>query len=439
MIRSIEAETYADNPPLFSEYVKAPPDIRLLMDNQFRNVKTHARLLSKATWYEWRMKLLDGLRDGLNRHVDEMKADGDLLSKYEALLSSVVPDLVEKHSSLETEATSMQQLADEMENCDQTELRGAREKLSSVDDEIAQKKRQLAELQEEVQDKTDTIETGAELKAEFMAQIQRAEQIKEECRGWGAKEINDLRSAVRTIERQTGWSIISASSSPSGPILQMSYRNELRLTFHPGAFAVSSSNTSGKNMPLDLTYSSGTKTAPKLPPIASLILKSLQNHLPTIPQQTTPPRRLLRFISNTWALVINIEEETRLLGLHGMTKLKLSDQDSVLRTRCTLLNSTSNPKSKSKVSSPTPNKRIDIDFLVRTRVDSGDLLAAMDIDTDISVSKIYGFGVDNQVGVSEDKIRDLLVERVTGKSAGSSGLGNGVWAAAVNGVGESVF
>lgn len=171
----------------------APPDIRLLMDNQFRNVKTHARLLSKATWYEWRMKLLEGLKDGLNRHVEEMNADGEFLAKHESLLDGVVPALVEKHSSLEQEATNLQQLADEMENCDQDELRSAREKLAGVDEEIAAKKRQLQELQGEVKGKTDTIETGTELKAEFLAQIQEAERVKEECRGWSAKEINELK------------------------------------------------------------------------------------------------------------------------------------------------------------------------------------------------------------------------------------------------------
>lgn len=193
MIRSIEAETYADNPPLFREYMTAPPDIRLLMDNQFRNVKTHARLLSKATWYDWRMKLLDGLKEGLHRHVEEMKGDDEFLAKKESLLNRIVPELVGKHSSLEQEATSLQQLVDEMENCDQDELRRAREKLSSVEAEIESKKRQLKELREELQDKTDTIDTAAELKAEYTAQIEQAERVKEECRGWSAREINELK------------------------------------------------------------------------------------------------------------------------------------------------------------------------------------------------------------------------------------------------------
>lgn len=183
----------ADNPPLFREYVTARPDIRLLMDNQFRNVKTHARLLSKAMWYEWRMKLLEGLKEGLDRHVEEMQADDSLLSEQEAILQSVVPELVEKRALLDSEASRMQEIVDEMENIDPNELRMARERLAKVDAEIERKKRQLEEMQDDLQNKNDTIEAGAELKAEFLEQIREAERVREECRGWSIKEVNALK------------------------------------------------------------------------------------------------------------------------------------------------------------------------------------------------------------------------------------------------------
>lgn len=163
------------------------------MDNQFRNVKTHARLLSKAMWYEWRMKLLEGLKEGLDRHVQEMNADDIVLQKQEKLLNSVVPGLVGKHSVLQSEATKLQEIAEEMDNCDQDELRSARKKLSSVEAELVEKRKRLEEMQEELRDKTDTIEAGAELKAEFMDQIRQAERTKEECRGWSVKEVNALK------------------------------------------------------------------------------------------------------------------------------------------------------------------------------------------------------------------------------------------------------
>lgn len=445
VIRSIEAETYAENPPLFREYATAAPDIRLMMDNQFRNVKTHARLLSKATWYEWRMKLLEGLKDGLNRHVDEMKADGGLLSKYEELLNSVVPELVQRHSSLEEQASTMQQLADEMENCDQEELRGARQRLSTIDDEIASKKRQLEGMQKDVEDKTDAIDAGTELKTEFVAQIQEAERVKQECRGWSAKEISDLKVSVRTIERQTGWTIMSASASEAGPVLTMSYRNLLNLTFHPGAFHIETAKSSGgkPNMPLELVHRPvETKSAvpSRLSPIGSLVLKSLQKHLNNVQQSQTTPTQLLRFISEAWNLGLKLEEEARMLGFCGVTKSILSDDEDhlSLRARCTLLSPGKKPTKSKK--SPSPNKRIDIDFSVKAFVrtdNSPEGLGAMDFKTDIIASKVYGFGAGNEGGIPESEMKDLL----SGESnkEDETQFGDGVWYKAVRVLAGSAF
>ena len=465
IIRSIEAETYAENPPLFREYISAPADVRSLMDNQFRNVKTHARLLSKATWYEWRTKLLDGLKEGLNRHVDEMKADDKILSKYEAILNSVVPELTEKHSSLEQEATSLQQLTEEMENCDQDELRAAREKVSSTEDEIATKKQELEELQREVQDKTNIVEAGTEMKAEFVAQIQEAERVKEECRGWSAKEINELKTSVRNIEEQTGWAIVCAvpSGSAAGPSLTMSYRNQLQLMFHPGAFhtGTASKNPDTTNMPLELRYRPrDTKTftppTPQLSPIASLVLKSLQSHLNTIHQSTTAPRHMLRFISEAWDLVLNLEEETRMLEFCGVTKLNLLEVEDKpsLRARCTLLGA--NPSSKKAPQNGkgkgNGTRRIDIDFAVKTHVlqkhksdaNGARSIGVMDLETDVIATKIYGFDSGNQGGISEDQMRDILCQQIgaSGKSkdvkAGVQ-LGDGVWSRAVRMLTGTIF
>ncbi|KAF9884809.1 hypothetical protein FE257_001225 [Aspergillus nanangensis] len=447
IIRSIETETYADNPPLFREYMTAPPDIRLLMDNQFRNVKTHARLLSKATWYEWRMKLLDGLKDGLNRHTEEILADSDLLAKHETLLNGVVPALVEEHISLEQEATNLQQLADEMENCDQDELRNARERLSNTEEEIAAKKRQLQELQDEVKDKTDTIESGTEMKLEFLAQIQEAERVRQECRGWSAQEISALKASVETIERQTGWSIVSAKASDAktGPLVTMSYRNQLHLSFHPGTFGIGNNTdkNGGKNTPIELKHrpETGARTslAAHLSPIGMLVLKSLQRHVSGVQQSTKVPKQLLRFVSEAWDIMLNLEEEARMLEFCGVTKLKLLEVEDrpSLRARCTLLQAGPPSSSKSKKGQPTTEaKRIDVDFAVKARISPKESaeFGILDFETDVIASKVYGFGTSN-AGMSEHEMQRILRN---GLGEGRE-FGHGVWSKAVQNLTGTVF
>ncbi|KAL4926574.1 kinetochore-microtubule binding complex subunit SPC105 [Aspergillus undulatus] len=450
IIRSIETETYSDNPPLFREYVTAAPDIRLLMDNQFRNVKTHTRLLSKATWYEWRMKLLEGLKEGLDRHMEEMKGDDDVLSKHEKLLNDAVPALATKHSSLEQEATNLQHLADELENCDQDELWNARGKLSDIEEEIVSQKKMLEELQTAVQEKTDTIETGAELKAEYTAQIQEAERVKEECRGWSAKEIRELKDSVHRIEQQTGWSISSASSSESeaGPVVTMSYRRQLQLKFHPRLFRIGSNKdsmpTSKANTSIEVSYSPESETrstqhARPLSSIALLILKSLQAHVTAINQSSVSPKQLLRFVSEAWDLASKVEEEARMLGFHGVTNTRLTEVEGKpsLRARCTLLGTLPSADSAS------PSKsRVDIDFAVTTRIlekKHEPELGTLDIQTEVLASKVYGFGTDNETGLSEKEMRSILNKELKGHNKTGVKLGSGVWSRAVQMLSGRVF
>lgn len=455
----------------------AAPDIRSLMDNQFRNVKTHTRLLSKATWYEWRMKLLEGLKEGLDRHLEEMKGDDELLSKHEALFSDSVPALSTKHSSLEQEATHLQQLADELENCDQDELWAARGKLTDIEEEIESKKKLLQELQTEVQDKTGTIETGAELKTEFTAQIQEAERVKEECRGWSAKEIRELKGmfcqsstsfvllivmltwmtdSVHRIEQQTGWSISSASSTESeaGPVVTMSYQHQLQLKFYPGSLHIDSNKVSLPNSksdtPIELSYCPGNEMksnarAHRLSPISLLILKSLQAHVARINQSKITSKQLLRFISEAWDLASNVEEEARMLGFHGVTNLQLADkkENPSLRARCTLLGTGLSSDSATAKSHQNINKsRIDVDFAVTTRISESkdeNEIGALDIQTEVLASKIYGFGTDNSTGLSEKEMRNVLSKELRGHNKSGAKLGDGVWSKAVQMLSGKVF
>ncbi|KAF9250837.1 hypothetical protein LCP9604111_3041 [Penicillium roqueforti] len=448
VIRSIEAETYAENPALFKEYITAPPDIRVIMDNQFRNVKTHARLLSKATWYEWRMKLLEGLKEGLIRHVEEMKADDDLLSEREELLNRNVPFLVEKHASLEEEATNLKQLVEEMENCDQDELRNTRSKLSEVDSEIAVKRRELEQLQKEVQAKGTFIEAGAEMRDEFLAQIQEAERVKEECRGWSAREINELKASVQRIQQQTGWSIVSAAipsdDASKGPLLKMAYRDKLQLEFYPGAFASKKSGQDeGKNYPMELASQKNANISP----IASLVLHSLQHYLATIQQSTVAPKQLLRFISSAWDRTVGLENEARMLEFCGVTRLTLSKPDVgslSLRTRCTLLgNATvSTPGRKGIASKNNGAKRIDVDFTVRTRIDKANAentIGSLDFDIDVLATKVYGFGPGSKSGLPDKELQSILGKGLSREKDGDVQLGNGLWCKAVRILTGSVF
>lgn len=192
-MREIETDTFEENPALFREYLSASPDIRAIMDTQFKNVKTHARLLSKAMWYEWRMKLLEGLGEGLVRIDEGFVDDNEILAEQERLLEPIVPKLVEKHQKLSEEAALLQSQADELANCDQEELSAAREKLVATEEEIETKRKMVEELRAQLKHQEQGIENVVERKAEYLKEIEEAERVREEYRGWSSAEVAALK------------------------------------------------------------------------------------------------------------------------------------------------------------------------------------------------------------------------------------------------------
>lgn len=182
-----------ENPPLFREYMSASPGVRAIMDNQFKNIKAHARGESKRTWYEWRSKLFDGLKKGLVGIREGMVEDDKLLEQQEDLLQTRIPELVEKHASLRTQAEMMQAHAEEVANCNQDELRQTRSRLLAKEEEIEAKKKLLTDLQAQLQGLEQGIEQVQEQISEYRAEIQEAERVTNDNRGWSFAEVKALK------------------------------------------------------------------------------------------------------------------------------------------------------------------------------------------------------------------------------------------------------
>lgn len=163
------------------------------MDNQFKNVKTHARLLSKAMWYEWRMKLQDGLKEGLVKIAEGMTADEQLLRKEQELLDSILPKLLKQFESLSVDHENLQSAAEELADCDPEELQAARAELTDVDEDIQAKMQQIEQLRQQLDETESGISELSQKKKDYVSDIQEAEKVREECKGWTASDVNALK------------------------------------------------------------------------------------------------------------------------------------------------------------------------------------------------------------------------------------------------------
>ena len=159
------------------------------MDNQFKNIKTHARLLSRAMWYEWRMKLLDGLKEGLVTNRQAMHKDAKILTQQEQLIQLALPDLTSEHDELEGNVHVLQAQADALASCDPGDLKEARNNLVTINDEIGAKRRMIEDIQDQLKQTGVRIEYSTGKKNEYVTEIHKAEKIRQESRGWDVLEI----------------------------------------------------------------------------------------------------------------------------------------------------------------------------------------------------------------------------------------------------------
>ncbi|TLS23652.1 uncharacterized protein PpBr36_05627 [Pyricularia pennisetigena] len=334
IVREIESETLADNPPLFREYMSASPDFRVLMDNQFKNVKLHARLLSKAMWYEWRMKLQEGLKEGLEKTAEGMAQDEQVLKKKQALIDSVLPELVKKFAELEKEHNLLDEAVRELADCDPDELQAARDELLTATQDIDLKKQQIAELERDLRQSEEAIGELTTKKQLCLDEIREAERVREECRGWRPDEIMDLKARVEAIEKEHGWIVTGCS----GTTVSMTYNREIELVFDPTSFATPDSAASKQPTNIDLWYIAANRERDPVPITTELefFLQCIRDQIRGLDQAQTSLRHILDVVGAGWLEAKQVSANIRSINCTFPTRVSRTSDASMV-VKATLL------------------------------------------------------------------------------------------------------
>ncbi|RDL31195.1 Uncharacterized protein BP5553_09984 [Venustampulla echinocandica] len=333
-VREIETETFEENPPLFREYISAMPDMKIVMDNQLKNVKTHARLLSKEMWYDWRMTLLSTLTGGLEKTREGMIHDEEILDHQQILLDSVLPQLLQKAEVLEHEVTDLQSAAEDLANCDPEELSSVRQDLIAVDADIETKRRLITDLRKQLDAEEVELGTSAERKQVCMEEIRKAEKIREECRGWTSSEINSFKAKVDAIEQEHGWTITGVS----GTTTSMTYRKDIELVFDAASFLPSEADSSARhpvNARLDLWYIGASRELNPEPLTVEreFFLQAIRGYIRGLSQAQTHVKDLLKAVSISWNKAATVVDDILLLNVSCPTHIsKVSDNSVMIKS-----------------------------------------------------------------------------------------------------------
>ncbi|KAI2622569.1 Spc7-domain-containing protein [Hypoxylon sp. NC1633] len=327
IVREIETETLEENPPLFKEYITATPEYKLFMDNQFKNVKTHARLLSKAMWYEWRMKLQDGLKEGLLKIEEGMAADDQLLHKEQELLDSILPKLIDKFECLQIEHDNLQSEAEEMAECDPEDLQAARAELTEVDADIQAKLQKIEQLRQQLGETETGISDLSQKKKECIADIEKAEKVREEYRGWTSNDVSFHKANCEKIEKEHGWAVTGAKNGTTK--IRLAYRREIELLFDVSPF-----KGLAPNAPIDLQYIAANRERDPKPssPEKEFFIQCIRDHVRGLVQAETKIKDFLHMVSSAWKKANHVAFNIRLLNTtFKIVVAKTSDSSMAIR------------------------------------------------------------------------------------------------------------
>ncbi|RMZ82902.1 hypothetical protein DV737_g1939, partial [Chaetothyriales sp. CBS 132003] len=399
IIRSIEAETLVEQPPLFREYIEARADVKAIMDNQFRNGKTNARYQSKEGWYTWRTQLVDGLQQGLEGIKQGMVKDLEMLDGQSKSISKVALGLLKQQQSLQLEIESLERILMELDSVDTNALKGVRDNLRTADEENSRKTRILGELRQELNDKAEALSAAEELKAEMEDQIAEADRVRREFRGWSAADVLMRKDKVNTIEQETGWRLSAAEEEEDendngfGVALTLTFRNQLRLFFYPSVYQVRpdgdkrrrsgrhSRSVSGPNAPISLTCSPDEdedQAQRELSTEKRFFLQLIRSQLQAfsmMPKGSVSAKTLLDAISGGWSMAEKVEREIRLLSKAGITTTSILS-DERLGVKIMLLHG-------------SDRSRIDIEFgLLVTLLNDGGISASVSASANVVERKV---------------------------------------------------
>ncbi|KAJ4146590.1 hypothetical protein NW754_002055 [Fusarium falciforme] len=398
IVKEIEMDTFEENPPLFKEYMAATPEIKTLMDKQFMNVKNHARLLSKAMWYEWRMKLQDGLKEGLLRIDEGMEVDKESLDQQKSLLDSVLPAIMTRYQSLVEESGNLEEVARELADCDPADLEAAREELSDLDQDIELKKKRIADLREQFQASEVEVEDLVARKQKCLEDIKESEKIREECRGWTSTEVNSLKARVDAIEKEHGWAVTGIS----GTVLSMAYKREIEIVFDIASF-----KTHRPNSTIDLWYIADSREKNPLPKTAEkeFFLQCIRDHVRALPQNRTEVSHLLNMVRAAWDKANLVSTQVgRMNASFPTTVQKTSDSSVAITTSLLLVPLETRVEVKLNLLGQSGPEGLDVAVTPEAKVLYGEHFNVS------KVAEFLGSRVGKAVGAGEEEWSNVMVE-----------------------------
>ncbi|KAF3190354.1 hypothetical protein TWF225_002118 [Orbilia oligospora] len=253
MFKQIEKMVLEENPRLFREYLLAPPDVRAVMDLQFKNIKSSSRLEARGDWYTWRQGLQETIKAKALENLESLKVDEGGLKKWREVVDKLGPGLEERKNELEEKLEVLKIRKEEIEGCDPKELEEKREALKNAKKRLEEKKKELERLNGVSEELEGEVRGREERRETCLSAIESAERVAEANKGYTEEEVVGSIDRVRQLEEKTGW-MLKKAESPC--FLEMVYKKVLAVRFN-------AQRPDNKESPVELTLLNTTAPTPQ--------------------------------------------------------------------------------------------------------------------------------------------------------------------------------
>lgn len=308
-----------DGPVVLRDYLSAPIDVKNIMDIQFRNNKTHARLVAKKEWYTWRQVLLTGVQAILRENLEGLKSDEQTVKALSQEVASHLPELKQAWEQAKYELQKLEEVKRRVEVDDQGALVAARSQLSSVSENIETARAQAVGKRQESENLAAAIKEKEARKAELVASIEEAERIKEMNRGWSEKEVGAWKTHCDDLETKHGWRM---SKALENGLLEMEFLREIQLVCDP----------TGKVAPMVKYIRTAAQKATDPEPLAALEAEFFISGLNSVLSKKRELPVILQSVAGYWKVVLGVMDNIRRLRSRHYTEVAVAESGDLQAT-----------------------------------------------------------------------------------------------------------
>lgn len=209
LYQEISERTFNDNPMLFKQYYCASYYDQVSLKAEFHRLKEFTRHQAKQVWYQWRTQLMRNVLEVQQGNLEILQADKKVLEEAITEIEDQKNRFQEDLQRLRRDITSFKEIKASYKELDSAQIKNIKLQLLKLNqtllnhrDEITKKEEELVRVNEDIKN----IDLSIQIQRD---ELRKAESRLSRRRHFSDKEIRELESEVKALEKRVGLQYLS--------------------------------------------------------------------------------------------------------------------------------------------------------------------------------------------------------------------------------------